>query len=218
MTDFVKFCDPSVHEKIDHRRACPKCYRDKDDCLCAKVPVFDNLISVLILQHPQEQYKQLNSARLTDIMLKNCAVRVGLSWQGFKAVAGESAMPSQWGILFLNSNGKAGDPPVAIHDRKKHSITDYGFLQGIIALDGSWKQAKTLWWRNPWFLKLNRISLNPAHASLRAQTRKGGLSTIEAIAFALDHLGEDKIIGESLRANFRRLIIGQRDRGTIVNP
>ena len=208
MTDSVKFRDPRVHQKIDRHQACSKCHRDKDECLCAKAPVLENRISVIILQHPQEQYKQLNSAWLTSIMLKNSNVHVGLSWNGFKSVGGESAMPSQWGILFLNSKGKAGDPPVTIQDRKKQIMTDYGFLKGIIALDGSWKQAKTLWWRNPWFLKLNRISLNPAHASLRAQTREGGLSTIEAVAFALDHLGEDKKIGESLRENFRRLIIG----------
>jgi len=208
MAQSVKFRDPRVHQKIDRHLACPKCHRDTAQCLCAKVPVFENLIPVIILQHPQEQYKELNSAWLTNIMLQNSHVRVGLSWNGFKSVAGESAMPSQWGILFLNSKGKAGDPPVTIQDRKKQPATDYGFLKGIIALDGSWKQAKTLWWRNPWFLKLNRISLNPAHASLRAQTREGGLSTIEAVAFALDHLGEDKKIGESLRENFRRLILG----------
>jgi len=208
MAESVKFRDPRVHQKIDRHLACPKCHRDMDECLCAKAPVFENHIPVIILQHPQEQYKELNSAWLANIMLTNSHVRVGLSWNGFKAVAGESAMPSQWGILFLNNKGKAGDPPVTVQDRKKQLVTDYGFLKGIIALDGSWKQAKTLWWRNPWFLKLNRISLNPAHASLRAQTREGGLSTIEAVAFALDHLGEDKIIGESLRENFRRLIIG----------
>ncbi|MEE9913680.1 MAG: DTW domain-containing protein [Deltaproteobacteria bacterium] len=207
MAQSVKFRDPRVHRKIDRLRACPKCHRDQDVCLCAKAPVFENRIPVIILQHPQEQYKELNSAWLAHIMLKNSDVRVGLSWNGFKSVAGESAMPSQWGILFLDSKGNASDPPVAILDRKKQRITDSGFLKGIIALDGSWKQAKTLWWRNPWFLKLNRISLNPAHASLRAQTREGGLSTIEAIAFALDNLGEDKKIGESLRENFRRLIV-----------
>jgi len=208
MTDSVKFRDPRVHRKIDRHEACPQCHRDRKECLCTQVPVFENHIPVIILQHPQEQYKQLNSAWLAGIMLKHSNVRVGLSWNGFKSVAGESAMPSQWGILFLNSKGKASDPPVVIWDRKKQPVTDYGFLRGIIALDGSWKQAKTLWWRNPWFLKLNRISLNPAHPSLRAQTREGGLSTIEAIAFALDNLGEDNEIGESLRENFRRLIIG----------
>ena len=208
MTDSVKFRDPRVHQKIDRREACPKCHRATDECLCAKVPVFENRISVIILQHPQEQYKQLNSAWLAGVMLKNSDVRVGLSWNSFKSVTGESALPSQWGILFLDSKGQAGGPPVAIWDRKKHPAAGSGFLKGIIALDGSWKQAKTLWWRNPWFLKLNRISLNPAHASLRAQTRGGGLSTIEAIAFALEHLGEDKKISESLRENFRRLILG----------
>ncbi len=203
----VKFRDPRVHSKIDRQRACPKCHRDQEQCLCAKAPVFENRISVIILQHPQEQYKVLNSAWLASIMLHQSDIRVGLSWNGFKSVAGPSAMPSQWGILFLDSKGNAADPPITLLDRKKKRIADYGFLKGIIALDGSWKQAKTLWWRNSWFLKLNRISLNPAHASLRAQTREGGLSTIEAIAFALDHLGEDKKIGANLRENYRRLIV-----------
>ena len=34
-------------------------------------------------------------------------------------------------------------------------------LDGIVLLDGSWKEAKTLWWRNPWLLKLHRIVLDP---------------------------------------------------------
>ena len=32
-------------------------------------------------------------------------------------------------------------------------------LKGIIVLDGTWSQAKALWWRNPWLLKLRRAIL-----------------------------------------------------------
>jgi len=167
---------------------------------------FNNKVKVIILQHPQEQFKVLNSARLAHLSLTNSDIRVGLSWKGFKAVAGENEQPSQWGILYLKGNTKGG-APCQIIDRHKKVVEDFSFLRGIIALDGSWKQAKTLWWRNSWFLKLNRISLNPDHPSLRGQTKREGLSTIEAIAMALQCLGEDQSITQSLQEQYEELII-----------
>ena len=38
-------------------------------------------------------------------------------------------------------------------------------LEGVVLLDGSWSEAKTLWWRNPWLLRLRRLVLNPRHRS-----------------------------------------------------
>ena len=38
-------------------------------------------------------------------------------------------------------------------------------LDGAVLLDGSWSEAKALWWRNPWLLKLRRLVLNPQHPS-----------------------------------------------------
>jgi DTW domain-containing protein YfiP len=65
-------------------------------------------------------------------------------------------------------------------------------LDGVVLLDGSWGEAKTLWWRNPWLLKLRRIVLNPSSPSqygrLRREPRPAALSTIEAAALALKHL------------------------------
>jgi len=69
------------------------------------------------------------------------------------------------------------------------------------------KQAKALWLRNPWFLKLNRISLNPHHPSLRGQTTAEGMSTIEAIAMALHCFGEDEDLTNSLKNQYEQLII-----------
>src|SRR5204862_7870678 len=42
-------------------------------------------------------------------------------------------------------------------------------LDGIVLLDGSWKEAKTLWWRNPWLLKLQdrkSTRLNSSHVEI----------------------------------------------------
>ena len=63
-------------------------------------------------------------------------------------------------------------------------------LEGLVLLDGTWSQAKTLWWRNPWLLKLHRLVLNPPAPArldrLRREPRRDALSTLEAAALATD--------------------------------
>jgi len=45
------------------------------------------------------------------------------------------------------------------------------------------------------------------HRSLRAQVKREGLSTIEAVALALEGLGEDKTISDYLIDRYEELII-----------
>jgi DTW domain-containing protein YfiP len=208
--------DPRAHIKIDKNKACDRCLRLKQDCFCNKVKSFVTSLKVIILQHPQEQFKLLNSARLAHLALSNSRIMVGLSWPNFKRVAGEDQMPSQWGILYLKSGNRSGKP-LEIIDRNKKIIDQPSGLKGIIALDGSWKQAKALWWRNPWFLKLNRISLNPDHPSLRKQTKTEGLSTIEAIAHALFCLGEKEETADSLIEQYENFIIEPSKKLPVTN-
>jgi DTW domain-containing protein len=201
--------DPRAKQKFDRATVCTSCFRPKDSCFCSKVAPCDNRLRVVILQHPQEQYKALNSARLAHLLLKNSGIFVGLSWSNFKKAAGQNEIPSQWGVLFFKPDQKRTDRPLTVFNRNKQPLENTSFLKGIIALDGSWKQAKALWWRNSWLLKLNRINLNPDHPSLRPQVRNEGLSTIEALAFTLEHLGENPKIAVSLREQYRQLIIGK---------
>ena len=200
--------DLRAKQRFNSNEVCEKCCRPKGHCLCGKVQALDNRIKIVLLQHPQEQYKALNSARLAHLMLKNSAVFVGLSWPNFKKIAGPDEMPSTWGVLVVKPDQSMGNWPVSVINRQKKPVGNTSFLRGIVVLDGSWRQAKTLWWRNPWLLKLNRIRLNPDHPSLRAQVKKDGLATIEAIAFALEHLGDKPEIPLELRRKYRELIIG----------
>ncbi|MDR0306929.1 MAG: DTW domain-containing protein [Chitinispirillales bacterium] len=237
--------------KFNRASACPNCFREKQMCICAYVESFSNKIKVLILQHPQEQFKMLNSARLASLILKNSGLRVGLSWPNLKKIAGNDEMPSNWGILYLKnelhlSNPDSGEgkedgrgcagkgkgrykprpngqnqpnqnSPMIMTDRRGEIIEQTSHIKGIIAIDGSWKQAKAMWWRNPWFLRLNRVSLNPEHPSLRKQIKKSGLSTIEAAALALERLGEDACSCQSMIRQYKELIVkpaGELARGS----
>ena len=85
-------------------------------------------------------------------------------------------------IVALDRRGK----PAADQDGDVHG------LDGVVVLDGSWREAKALWWRNPWLLKLRRMVFNPHRRSIygriRREPRREALSTLEAVALLLKHL------------------------------
>lgn len=174
----------------------------------------NNQLEVLILQHPQEPGHALGSAELAHELLSNSTLKVGLSWRNLTAALGKPGDPSQWAVLYLGSGVKG---PVKTQDqviflsKKGLPLSEHpNELKGIVVLDGTWSQAKSLWWRNPWLLKLRRAVLAPktvsAYGNLRKEPRKECLSTIESIALVLENLGESPEISDALRAGFGALL------------
>ncbi|MBN2722737.1 MAG: DTW domain-containing protein [Deltaproteobacteria bacterium] len=194
----------SQNLKIDRTDACNLCLRPTDQCICDKVEKINNHIHVLILQHPQEKLKLLNSAKLCEMTLSSSTLKTGLSWRNLSDALGFEAKPSRWGVLYLGKDAEALKAFTYI-DRRKKEILPPLEVDGIIALDGSWSQAKTLWWRNSWLLKCNKIILKPEFTSLRNQAKANGLSTAEAIALALGEL-ESVSIQNSLISQYSTLI------------
>ena len=87
-------------------------------------------------------------------------------------------------------------------------------LEGAILLDGSWSEAKALWWRNPWLLKLRRLVLDPQRPSrynrVRREPRREALATIEAAALLLKRVEGRPEIEAALEAALDRLIAAAR--------
>src|SRR5262245_18671420 len=142
---------------------CPACDRPQALCICAFVQPIDNHVEVLILQHPQEQDRLLGTARLTVQHLQRASLRIGLSWPSLEAALGRPADPRRWGILHLGSADASVFLPgqeLAILDAKGERASEQratlAALEGIVLFDGTWSQAKTLWWRNAWVLKARR--------------------------------------------------------------
>jgi DTW domain-containing protein len=85
----------------------------------------------------------------------------------------------------------------------------------VVLLDGTWSQAKALWWRNAWMLKCQRVILGPKRPSrygvLRKEPRQDGLSTIEAAGLLLAGLEKRPDIAETLNASFDRMLARYRE-------
>jgi tRNA-uridine aminocarboxypropyltransferase len=191
-------------------------------------PTVDNKVFVLVLQHPQEQDRVLGTARLLVDSLAKARLAVGLSWRNLSHALKEPAEARNWGVLYLGSaqarvlahNAKDGQPLIAL-DRKGERLVDQAAaraeLEGMVALDGNWTQAKALWWRNPWLTKLRRFIVVPDRPSLygdlRRQARPDALSTLEAVALALSVLEGDAALRERLLMPFRALLTTARAAG-----
>lgn len=208
---------------IDAIPECPHCQKPLPLCICDSVTPIESRIGLLILQHPQEQDKALGTARLAAQHFKNAVVRVGLSWPSLaKALGRPVSDPSRWAILYLGSANLADldtDRDVVALNRKggleENQRAILQSIQGIIVLDGTWSQAKALWWRNAWMLKCQRVILGPAQPSLygqlRREPRQDGLSTLEATGMLLAALERRPDIATTLNASFERMLARYRE-------
>ena len=177
----------------------------------------DNRIFVLILQHPREKKEAQATAALTRAMLNRAELVVGLSWPNLVQALGHKVDARRWAVLYLGSvrPTRLGLPQEVIAvDRRGEPEADQQTalrgINGVVLLDGSWKEAKTLWWRNPWLLKLRRLVLNPQQRSrygrIRREPRYEALSTLEAAALLLKHLEDRPGVEAGLLGALDRLL------------
>lgn len=207
---------------------CPKCGKPPAVCVCADVQAVKTRTKVLILQHPQEPDKLLGSAGIAHLSLPNSQLKVGLSWRNLSHALGEEADPKDWAVLYLGSARPEADPDgrkliyVTKDGNALHTDAARPRVKGLLVLDGTWSQAKTLWWRNAWLLKLHRAVVLPEKASLygnlRKEPRRESVSTIESIAVALADIERDPSLYDRLVAPFALLLKKAKDAGLARPP
>ena len=184
-------------------------------------PAVDNRLFVLILQHPHEKREPLATAPTIAAGLRRARLVTGLSWPNLERALGRPADPKRWAALYLGSArpkalGNQGQIILLGRDGEPlaHPESILRSLDGIVLLDGTWSQAKTLWWRNPWLLKLHRLVLNPPRPArlgrLRREPRREALSTLEAAALVLRHIEAGPDAADALLAALDRLIAAAR--------
>src|ERR1700719_838479 len=207
---------------------CPHCHKPPALCICDSITPIENRIALLILQHPQEQDRALGTARLTALHFSDAVLKIGLSWPSLsKALGRQVADPSRWAVLYLGSANVADLETTSdivainrkgeIEDNQRAILRD---IEGIVLLDGTWSQAKALWWRNAWMLKCQRVILGPPHPSrygqLRREPRRDGLSTIEAAAMLLGSLEKRPDSAATLHGSFERMLAKYREAQSVL--
>lgn len=166
------------------RPRCEKCLRPTSHCLCAHITVVANRTRVLILQHPDEHRHALNTGRLAVLGLKHAELLVG---ERFPQL--DSLLSTEAHVFLLFPGGQAQAPkPLA------HRPDDGAPL--LIVLDGTWRKARKILYKNPVLNTLPRLALDagqPSTYRIRQTRELAAVSTIEAIVRTLTALepGQD---------------------------
>lgn len=189
---------------------CPNCAKPLEPtslCVCELAKPIQSKHKVLILQHPQEPDKVLGTAKMAQLMIPDSKLVIGLSWPNLtKAYGSEITNPKEWAVLYLGSGLASGSKKpenqkssVIAVDKKgtplseEHQSKLPETIKGIVVIDGTWSQAKAIWWRNAWLLKLQRIVIIPKakglYQELRREPKPEAVSTIESLAEVLNGLG-----------------------------
>ncbi len=202
-------------DEAEHLDACAHCQRPTRICVCDRIGERARTrVAVRILQHPQEQDVELGSARLVEQLLADAQVIVGLSWGSLSHALGKDAKPREWAVVYPSQlpralTAKELRDPFVLFDRDGKPLPA-AKIKGLLVLDGTWSQAKALWWRNPWLLRVSRIVLHPKEASiygkLRKEPRAQYVSTLESVADALAGLGEPAATRDTMRKVFRTMV------------
>lgn len=174
------------------RERCTRCQRPQATCLCRWITPTANAASLLILQHPQEQYQAKGSARLLQLSLARCRVEVGESFDQ-AALAAWLAEPTPAGparCLLLFPGPAGGVRPVASTRPTGSQATalPHPAATRLVLLDGTWRQARRLLQLNPLLQSLPRWPLPappPSRYTIRRSQRPEQRSTLEAACLAL---------------------------------
>jgi len=180
-----------------HRSMCYKCHKPEPSCLCSIITSIENKTNILILQHPNERFHPLGTARIAKLALRNSQLEV--AWNGFcnKNNMAEFIKPRA-AILYPSDDA-----------RDLETLAASELPEQLVVLDGTWHTAKQIYRDNPVLHGLPKFSLSPVQPSLyriRKAPKPEQRSTIEAIWQALRHLEPDNDAIDQLLVPFERMI------------
>ena len=164
------------------RELCTNCQYPISHCLCDALTPAVHKTGVIVLQHPSEVKNAKNTVRLLELISPNCKTIVGETEQDFSELQRQITLqPEDYALLFPDEHA------LNLQQKKSNSV-DFKYL---LVIDGTWKKAKKILFQNPWLNVVAKVSFDQEYESqyqIRASKVQGGLSTIEAVAFALKHL------------------------------
>lgn len=203
------------------RDLCNKCRRPPSVCWCCSLPASPVPISskVYILQHPGEVKRNLSTAPMLEAALSSeqCVILRGRRFSrercgALEGILGEAA-PSGDTILLYPG-------PEAKDIRELTTVQQRGRGYNIVVLDGTWSQARSLFFNSPQLHSLPQVQINASqesHYVIRTQPTSECLSTVETVAYALAALEGKPHLQEVLTRPLQTLCRHQLERGAVTH-
>ncbi len=183
------------------RERCMRCRRPQSVCYCAVLPTIETRTRIVILQHPRERDMPIGTARMATLCLPHSQLLVGMTWGEDGRLASALSDPARTPILLYpgpDAKDLLAEPP-------QGPVT-------LVAVDGTWSQAKTIVRDNPILQALPRyafVAPEASHYRIRKEPSAEYCSTIEALMYALGALEGDPAKFRALLDPFHAMVDAQ---------
>jgi DTW domain-containing protein YfiP len=175
---------------------CYRCFKPQLTCICAEIQPVANRTGVTILQHPNEQFHAVGTARIARLGLRHARLLRCAPWEDSGRV--RARIPDGAALLY----------PVD-EAREVASLGEAERPRHLVVLDGTWFHARKMYQANAWLADLPALKLTPTRPSryrIRREPKVGYIATIEAIIEALQILEPDTRGFEGLLDVFEKMV------------
>jgi len=187
------------------RLYCNICEKPLKTCLCSFIKKINNLNDVLIFQHVSEKKHALGTAKILSLSLQQCSLQVGEEFtEDFLKETLFSDHKKSY-LLFPTKNAISFD---SLTSKEREKVR-------LIVIDGTWRKAKRLLYKNPLLENLPSLHLGldkTSRYTIRKPPFSGALSTLEAVYEALSFLEKDHDKFAPLLETFQRMIKNQIEK------
>ncbi|XP_060617923.2 tRNA-uridine aminocarboxypropyltransferase 2 [Anolis sagrei] len=202
-------------ELSERRPECSRCGRPQKVCLCPFLPVHPLKVStcLYIIQHPAEESRVLRTVPLLAACLPEdkCKVLIGRRFS-------EDRYPELASVC-KNSNTLILYPGAGATNLEEININSSDPCV-IIIIDGTWSQAKDIFFKNSLFRIPKQVELRTSLSSqyvIRTQPTNTCLSTLECAAVALAIMEKNESIKETVLRPLQALCSFQLQHGAQVH-
>lgn len=202
---------------MTRRQSCETCLRPLKTCICKHVQHVENLVSVVILQHPQEVHEVKNSVRLLHLCLKNSQLEIG---ESFGDEFFLQLQTNKYYDLLLypdtpDEKSLGIIPPPEIDSWRLNIDSNINKLSNIRLwiLDATWRKSRKMLYLNPALQAMPRLSLHncpPSIYTIRKAHSENQLSSLEASCYALQQLEANSVDYSPVLNAFAAFVAEQR--------
>eukprot|EP00944_MAST-04C_sp_MAST-4C-sp1_P003086 g3086.t1 len=208
------------------RRKCEFCTNPVNSCLCIALPKQKLKLSfnVIILQHPKEaKKKSLNTVLLLKLCIENCYVYVDNNFAHGRYPLLDEALDGKASLVnYILYPGHNSQPINEIFDvvKKRCQPLDRDKkkdnpMPTLIAIDGTWKQAKNITRSNPRLLKRCDSDLEQL---VRGTSVDAARSNLLIQTMLVDDVNEDEYLRTEPRTHYMATAIAVGRALNIIDP